>query len=461
MSHATALTDNIWSARLDHGPSTQSHRRKRIPIAPIALCGAVAIGASSTHAGGMYSYEIGGAEVGLAAAGYAALAQDASTVFTNPAGMTRLDGTQIMITGQLMRSNSEFSIDEGTSSALGTENGGRPLGSDGWLPGGGMFISHSLSEDLKLGFALAGNFGAPLDYDDDWAGRYYVQETTLLGASMLPSLAWKATDKLSVGVSLRAMLGFYENQIAINNADPGSGDGQLEYDDTAWGWGANIGLLYEVNDKTRLGFTWNSEVELDFDAKLKWSNLTDDLENGLDSIDLLDASLDTNITAPQTLMASLYTEVNEDWAILGNIGWQEWSRFGRMQLGIDNTLNPSSVTTDLNFKDTWHVALGARYRLSQPWLLDFGVSYDSDFQDSDNISPLMPVNGSWRYAVGAQQQLTMTSLWGFGATYIYGGTLETNLQSDTPVESGGHGDLVGAYKDTATILVNAYYNWRF
>jgi len=54
-------------------------------------------------------------------------------------------------------------------------------------------MSDSVSPDLELGFALSGNVGAPIAYDDNWIGRYYVQETTLLGVSFLPSIACKAT----------------------------------------------------------------------------------------------------------------------------------------------------------------------------------------------------------------------------------------------------------------------------
>jgi long-chain fatty acid transport protein len=80
-----------------------------------------------------------------------------------------------------------------------------------------------VSPELKLGFALTGNFGAPLEYDEDWVGRYYVQETTVLGLSFLPSIAYKVSDKLSLGASLNAMYGIYKNQVAINNVNPTRG----------------------------------------------------------------------------------------------------------------------------------------------------------------------------------------------------------------------------------------------
>ena len=72
---------------------------------------AAALMASAAQAGGLLLYEFGTAEPGFAAAGYAARAQDASTAFTNPAGMTRLDGTQVLAGGQLMWLNTQFSVD--------------------------------------------------------------------------------------------------------------------------------------------------------------------------------------------------------------------------------------------------------------------------------------------------------------------------------------------------------------
>ena len=76
--------------------------------------------AGSVLAGGLYLYEIGGPEVGLAAAGYAARAQDASTVFANPAGMTRLQKPSLMAGVQAMYTRLDFSAD-GTTSTAGVE----------------------------------------------------------------------------------------------------------------------------------------------------------------------------------------------------------------------------------------------------------------------------------------------------------------------------------------------------
>ncbi|MFO1398788.1 MAG: outer membrane protein transport protein [Burkholderiales bacterium] len=405
-------------------------------------------------AGGLLLYEVGTADVGLASAGYSARAQDASTVFTNPAGMTRLDGTQVTLGSQLLYGGFDFSIGEGTSAALGGSNGGTPIG---WFPGGGLFASYSVSPDLKLGFAATGNFGLALKYDADWVGRYYVQEGTLIGVSFLPSIAYRVSPQWSVGGSLNVMYGKLKNQVAINNlVGP---DGMLTLDTHKWGAGVNLGVLYEPSASTRFGFTWNSQVKLDFAAPTQWQGLRPALADLLDHRGLLNTTVDLGMTVPQGVMGSVFYQMNDRWALLGSVGWQQWSKFGEVEVGV-NSNDPQALTTSLAYKDTWHVAAGAQYRLDAPWLLNFGVAYDSAFQ-GDKVSPMLPANAAWRFGVGAQKEESRTFNWGVSAEYAYGGTLDVSNSGSVPVVVGGRGNLVGSYNNTAILFLAANFNWKF
>ena len=426
------------------------------------------LGGGQAVAGGLLLYEVGTADVGLASAGWGARAQDASAVLTNAAGMTRLEGSQVLLGAQALYGDYGFSIGSGTSSGLGTGDGGNPIG---WFPGGSAFFSYSVSPDLKFGFGMAGNFGLSEKYDDNWVGRYYVQEATLIGMSFLPSIAYKATDKLSLGASVNAMYGIFKNQVAINIPDaqrPGhfvpirraETDAQLNVDDQTWGWGVNLGLLYEFNAGTRLGFTWNSQVKLDFSGPAEFSNLGQ-LGTTLQNAGLLNSNIDVGIKIPQQLMASVFHQVNPRWAVLGSVGWQQWSKFGQVQFGIDNTGSPTSLTKNLEFKDTWHFAVGAQYRLSDPWLLNFGVAYDSKFQSGSTVSPMLPVNDAWRFGAGVQNQVSKTFSWGVAAEYAYGGTFDVDQQTTAPVASGGRGNLVGSYPDTGIFFIAFNFTWVF
>ena len=415
------------------------------------------LGSGQAVAGGLFLYEIGTPDVGLASAGWGARAQDASTVFTNPAGMTRLDGSQVLLGAQALYGDLGFSIGSGTSPGLGTGDGGNPIG---WLPSGGAFMSFSASPDLKFGFAMAGNFGLSEKYDDNWVGRYYVQEATLLGMSFLPSIAYKVNDKFSVGGSLNIMYGILKDKVAVNNIAPSVRDGRLELDDTAWGLGFNIGLLYQLSTDTRFSLTYNSQVDLDFSAPAEFSNLAPGLEALLRARGLLNANVDLGVKVPQQVMVSAFHKLNPQWAVLGSVGWQQWSKFGKVEVGVDS-INPTSHTTDLDYDDTWHAALGAQFHMTDAWMLNFGIAYDSKFQGGSTVSPMLPANDAWRFGAGVQNQYSKTFGWGFSAEYVYGGTLDVDKQSVLPVALGGRGDLKGSYRDTGMFFLALNFNWKF
>jgi long-chain fatty acid transport protein len=423
-------------------------------VAGLTLAAVAAIAAGTAHAGGLTLYEVGTEDVGLASAGYSARAQDASTVLTNPAGMTRLPGTQVTLGAQLLYADLGFSIAQGTSPALGGGDGGNPVG---WFPGGGGFATYAVNPNLVVGFGLAGNFGLSLKYDDNWAGRYYARQSTLIGLSLLPSVAYKVTDKLSLGASLNVMYGYLKNTVAVNNlAGP---DGQLELSNGTWGVGANLGVLYELTPGTRIGLTYNSPVDLNFSANADFSGLSPGLEAVLRSRGLLNANVDLGVRVPQGLMLSGFHQLDNRWALLGSLGWQQWSQFGRVQVGVESN-DPRSLTTNLNYNNTWHIALGTQYQLSDPWRLNFGIAYDSGFQSGD-VPPALPANWAWRFGAGAQNQVSKSFSWGVSGEYLYGGTLNVNEQSAVPVALGGRGDLVGSYPSSGIFFIAANFNWKF
>jgi long-chain fatty acid transport protein len=415
---------------------------------------AVSLAAGQAGAGGLIMPEVGTADVGLASAGYTARAQDASTVFTNPAGMTRLDGSQLVLGAQLLYGDVIFSIGEGTSTALGSNDGGVAIG---WFPGGGLFYSHSLSPSVKVGVAATGNFGLTLKYDDEWVGRYYVQEGTMIGMSLLPAIAVKVSPTLSLGASVNAMYGMLHDQVAVNNLV--GADGELTLKASKWGFGGNLGLLWEPGPKTRLGLVWNSELELDFSDRPEWEGLSPAMETLLDSRGLLDAPVDLGVTLPQGVNVSVYQQVTDRWALLGSAGWQEWSKFGQVEVGVRSG-DPISLTADLEYKDTWHLAAGAQYRLSEPWLLNFGIAYDSAFQDNP-IPVAVPANDAWRIGVGAQKEQSERLSWGVAFECApAGSTFEVNSTGGPPVALGGRGDLVGAFRDGVIYFIAGNVSWK-
>lgn len=431
------------------------HHDGALPALTLALIAIGFGGAPTADAGGISLYELGTADVGLAAAGFAARAQDAATVYTNPAGMTRLSGSHLTGGLQALYGNQELSVGPGTTPALGSGDGGHPIG---WVPGGGLFYSHSLSPDLNLGIAVAGDFGSAVKYDSDWVGRYYVQEAKLLGASIVPSAAWRIDPQWSVGAGVVLMYGMLEHKVAVNNL--AGSDGQLSIEDNTWGYGVRLGVLYQPTPSTRVGLTYNSQIKLDFRAPPEWSGTGPLLTGLLRSRGLFDTSVDLGVRVPQGVMASVYHEIDPRWAILGSLGWQQWSSFGRVDVSVDSS-NPVSLTTRLDYKDTWHVSAGAQRRLSEAWRLSFGLGYDSGFQPNGDVALAIPTDAAWRFAVGAQNRITKDLDWGLGLSYVVQDDLEVNRGGPVPVALGGRGTVSGSFDSPQIVFLATHLDWRF
>uniref|UniRef100_A0A0Q9YXF7 Long-chain fatty acid transport protein n=1 Tax=Candidatus Berkiella aquae TaxID=295108 RepID=A0A0Q9YXF7_9GAMM len=408
--------------------------------------------AGQAKAGGVMLYEIGSDDIGLAAAGYSARAQDPSTILTNPAGMTRLEGNQLFIGVQALYQDVRLTPTS-ASPFLGTENGGNPVE---WFPGGSFFYSQTINDFIKAGIGIYGNFGSSLSYDDAFVGRYSVISSTLLGMTVQPTIALELEGGLSVGAGLMIMNGFYRNKVAVNNsafAGIPFPDGLLKLSDHAWAVGANVGLLYEPTPCTRFGLTYQSPIKLDFAARTHYLNTYPTVNTVLSSVGLLDANIDIGIEVPQSTMLSMFHQMTEQWAVLVSAGWQNWKRFGQIELGVSSS-DVTSLIVDQKYKDSWHGAIGLQHQFRERWLINMGVGYDSKFQNPDKIPVNVPVNDAWRFGLGTRYAYRSDLDFGLAGEYVYGGNLR--------VDNHGliKGDLVGTYKHAAVYFLGLNANWK-
>jgi long-chain fatty acid transport protein len=389
------------------------------------------------HAGGLALYEIATPDVGLASAGYASRVQDASVVFRNPGGMGFLESPQLEAGLQLTYGSAQFSPNGNTSPGLGTENGGNAIGA---LPAGGLFVAVPLGEKVSIGFASLSYFGLLEKYDDNWVGRYYVQEGALVGLSLLPTVSVKPTDWLSIGAGLNAMYGYLKNEVAVNRLlQP---DGQLTLKDETWGFGANVGVMVQPCKGTRLGVSYLSPVKLNFKASPSFQDGT------------TGSQIDLGAKVPQSVMVSLFQELNEKWAVMADFGWQNWNQFGKVDVGIEAGL---TTTLNANYEDTWHGALGAQFKASDQWLLSAGAAFDSSAVSSANRTVTAPMGQAWRFGVGAIYQLSEKVNLGLAYEFLWGGNMSVDQGVNNPVR----GRVSGSYNDTWFSFASLSLGWKF
>ncbi|HXV06688.1 MAG TPA: outer membrane protein transport protein, partial [Burkholderiales bacterium] len=238
---------------------------KKTPFA-VALVGALSIAPGASFAAGFALLEQNVSGLGNAYAGSAAVAQDASTIFFNPAGLTLLPGTQAVVAGSAIYLDTEFSP---TAAPVfppfpvvtpGTDTGGN-LG--GWSVVPNLYFSTPIGERFAVGIGVNVPFGLTTEYHDDWMGRFQGIKSELTSTNVNPSVAFKVSDTVSLGAGIN----WQKTDAELTNAVflPAGlgvfveGRTKLEADDDAWGW--NVGALFQLGSDMRVGVSYRSAID--------------------------------------------------------------------------------------------------------------------------------------------------------------------------------------------------------
>jgi long-chain fatty acid transport protein len=387
---------------------------------------------------GLMFYEQGTPDVGLASAGQGARAQDASAVFTNPAGMTQLKDSQLLIGAEPLFGNFTFSPNAKTN-LKGTNGGNASVP----LPNGSFFYMYSLGPNLKLGYGSYAYFGAPLEYNLNWVGRYYLQGATMLGVSFQPALAFRAADWLSIGGGPDVMMGFLRAKAGLNNLNPHLGDGQVRYQNYTVNVGGNVGILLTPREGTRIGIDYLTPIDLNFSDAPHFVGLSPLVTRAISNDKLRSPKTNLGMQVPQQLMADIYQKVTERVALLGSVGWQNWTQFGLVDISID-TSNPKSLSKNLHFQDTFHLAAGTQYQLMPQWMLSCGFAFDNSAVGNPMRTVNLPVGDQYRFGAGVQYAWNKRITLGFADEVLYSGEMSVH-QSESPVLGTVAGQFTNAF----------------
>jgi len=396
---------------------------------------------SPAFAGGVYLFEKSATDLALGSAGWTARADDASTIFSNPAGLTRLEGSRLDASLIPIFLDVKLTPDDEATSVSGTDGD-----ASGLVPAGGAFYSRQLSETMTFGFAVGGYFGLAQEYEKNWVGRYYIKDIQMQALTFEPAVGFKLNDQWSVGVGLAVHYGIFNQTIAVNNQSlllpgpPLREDGELKLDTTDWTIQGNFGLLWEGDGKTRIGFQYLTPAKLSFSDVPEFTGLRPALEAALDAAGLLGTRLDLGMEMPMAVRVGFHSEIAAGWRLMGDLGWEQWSQFGKVDVLLASE-DSTSLTADRQYKDVWHVGLGAQHDLSETWTLSFGAAYDSSIVDDEHRTPDLALGSSTRLGIGAARSMSDSS----SLSFAY----EAALAGDLPmaVDRGPlAGTVAGVYK---------------
>jgi long-chain fatty acid transport protein len=379
----------------------------------MAVASALAGASGAAGAAGFALIEQSGSGMGNAYAGAAATAEDASTIFFNPAGITQVPGKQIVAAGHLIDLSAKFH-NSGTTAPAAMP--GVPFGGEGGDAGGialvpNFYFAMPLNEQLSFGVGVNSPFGLVTEYDEDWMGRYQGVKSELLTVNINPTLAFKVNDMFSIGGGLNYQRLDVELTNSVVLAANTEGRAKLEADDDAWGW--NVGALFMPTPATKIGVSYRSKMEYTLEGDTTVKTLAGT------TVGAASGATHADVTLPDSFSVSLAQKLNDQWEFLADVSFTRWSEINQIDIvnSANGTLRDRLI---LDFDDTWRYSVGANYKLNDSWKLKGGIAFDqSPVKGADTRSVRLPDNDRTWVSVGAQVTMKQIHRLDFGYSHLF------------------------------------------
>jgi len=457
---------------------------KIIKLSPLVLA-AVAAG-FSTHAfsAGFALVDQGASGQGVAYAGAAAVGEDASTIYFNPAAMTRLSGQQIVVAGHIIvpkydfTNNGSYTAAGPTDQITGANSGG---GQTAFVPN--FYWAAALDNGLHFGLGVNVPFGLSTEYDGGWVGRYHGLKAEITTINVNPSIAWKATDSVSLGFGLSYQ---YIDVDISNNLDSavfcgaaqrvnpaatcssytaGLGNAAqdsklgLTGDDSTIGW--NVGVLFDLSDKSRLGLAYRSAIKHDLEGTATYT-----LDSGTGSLAeavagtpfLSTTSLTAAAELPETFSVSFVHDYNANWSLLLDWTYTGWDSLGVIDIVQAGSIPGTDPSLELAFQNTNRLSIGGHYKPGNNWIFRAGFAYDEAPVRNDELRTVrVPDNDRRWLSLGCGYEASKS--WSFDVAYSHLFISDTGINSNLGLGTS-NATLVGTY-DASVDILSAGVNFNF
>ncbi|CAH7474827.1 Long-chain fatty acid transport protein [Vibrio chagasii] len=321
----------------------------------------------NAFASGLFLQEAVVANAGTTGAGDGVYTRSAAAMWTNPATMSHMGESKTTINTMAFDLEMQYQ-----------DNGNKQDGkAHTVMPSFGAFHAHQVTDKLHLGIALGAVGGSSLDYGSNWAGAALLEDITLTAMQVNPSLSYKMNDQWSVGAGVQFSWAAFQQTTSMLTAKQ----------DTDWAYGYNLGVMYTPTDKLKLGASYRSKLEHEFNNEVKGLG---DVAN----------SLSTDIALPEIIDFSASYALNSQLDLLASVQLHRWSEWDTTVLDFGSQIGGIPIERD--WDDVWKFAVGADYQLNSDWRLKAGFSYETSPQDDPTLQYVdLPVGEQYRYSVGA------------------------------------------------------------
>lgn len=307
-------------------------------------------------AGGFALYEYG-ARANAMGGATIALADDASAVAYNPAGITQLPGTRMMLGATAIAPTADVRAAGDAKTTTQTNIYTPPH----------VFLVHQAGERAWLGVGIYTRFGVGTQYGYQWAGRSKVYRAELTTYSLAPNLALKLTDSLSFAFGPELMYSAGDLRSRPTNTT----DSMINV--SGFGIGGQLALHYVYNDQWSAGLTYHTSQKHVDNGNVRYNSETANFQNG---------DITLSLTLPASYAFGIAYKPDSKWKLEADAIFTQWQDYEKMVYSYEKKPLTPAVSGDIvkhkDWRNVWRFQLGGEY-LATDWLaLRAGFVWDQD-----------------------------------------------------------------------------------
>ncbi|MDE2184112.1 MAG: outer membrane protein transport protein [Alphaproteobacteria bacterium] len=429
----------------------------------IILTTAIYLSCQPTFAAGFGLNENSADAMAVSYAGSAATAADASYLAYNPASAADVNCYDSSVNAVAIFPTSRARYTAAMTSA-GSNTGGSAdptsFVQKALVPE--YALRARLSERWAIGLVVSAPWGFTTSYPSTWVGRYYAQTTRLMSVNAMPVVSYEVSPRLSVGAGLQIEYAHGKLTSAVDTGTlgylygvpgsiPGGQDSQATYRANSWGVGLTAGVLWQVDDRLRLGLSYRSSVSHRMKGPLTFALDSAGIGQALRSASGLftDTIAKSSMTMPDIVRFGARYALNDRWTLLTEADWTNWHRFHELRIIPANPAQPDDVT-GAGWGDGWFYSIGADYLLDEDWHVRAGAGYDATPIPATTLSPRIPDGSRAWMSVGARYQFSRTTTIDLSYAHLCNSDGHVS-QSPTQIGNSLRGWLAG----TTTSSINA------
>ncbi len=345
---------------------------------------------------------------------FVANADDPTAIQFNPAGLTDLEGSQASVGNTFLAGFVDYDPVNGKSDETRKN----------FFIAPNIYFTKNVKESrLAFGVGVTAPYGLGTKWSDTSFARYLGTESDMALVNLNPTVAFKALPGLSIGigfdytfgtVDMKAQNNWNIVETALNNPDIGSRpdgltDTHLSVDD---GFGYNIGLLYKINEKSSVGVSFRSKIDLNFTGNTEMRGISGALPQLAFGGNRFRTDVDADVTLPESLTIGYGRHVGDKWFFEIDVEWTRWSRFDTVGFEFEesNAMLEADNPQEFKWDDAISVGIGSEYKLNGKASLRGGYTYHETPVPGDTFTPNIPGSSRHSITTGAGYKMRLFDL---------------------------------------------------